>query len=466
MSMVDTGLDAYSPGAGGVIEPPTWHDTKRYAWMLGLLVPLLPFVAWALVTWTGISAFWFAGPVVVFGVIPMLDWLVGVDTSNPPEAMVRRLEDDRYYRLCTYAFLPCQYGSLLLTCWLWSRGHLSTLANLGLALSAGCVSGIAIACAHELGHKLGPFERWLSKIALAQSGYGHFLVEHNRGHHVNVATPEDPASSRFGESFYAFWPRTVSGSFRSGVHIERERLERAGKSFWTLQNDVLSAWMLSVVLFGGLMAVFGLRIAPYLLLQAVIGFSLLEVVNYLEHYGLLRQKGPDGRYERCKPSHSWNSNQVVSNVFLYHLQRHSDHHAYPTRRYQALRNFQDAPNLPSGYATMILVALIPPLWRRIMDPRVLAHYDGDLSRVNLQPHLRPRSVQGETCASQVAVSVAETKGGPAKRFRCPGCAYVYDEAKGNPREGFAAGTPWASVPNEWHCPDCGVRDKADFEPLG
>jgi alkane 1-monooxygenase len=117
----------------------------------------------------------------------------------------------------------------------------------------------------------------------------------------------------------------------------------------------------------------------------VLGFSLLEVVNYLEHYGLLRQKGPDGRYERCRPAHSWNSNQIVSNVFLYHLQRHSDHHAYPTRRYQALRHFEEAPNLPAGYATMILAALVPPLWRAVMDKRVIAHYGGDVTLINVQP---------------------------------------------------------------------------------
>jgi alkane 1-monooxygenase len=375
---------------------PAWTDAKRYAWMLGLLVPLLPFVGWVLVRWTGLTFFWFAGPVVVFGIIPVADLLVGTDSRNPPDALVNKLEEDRYYRICTYLFLPIQYASLVLSCWLWSSAHLSVVANIGIALSVGSVGGIAIACAHELGHKLDPLERWLSKIALAQTAYGHFLVEHNRGHHTNVATPEDPASARFGESFYAFWPRTVSGSFRSGVKIERQRLEKAGKSFWTLKNDVLNAWLLSVVLFGGLVAVFGLRIVPYLVLQAVLGFSLLEVVNYLEHYGLLRQKGEDGRYERCRPAHSWNSNQIVSNVFLYHLQRHSDHHAYPTRRYQALRHFEEAPNLPSGYATMILAALVPPLWRSVMDHRVIAHYGGDVSRINVQPGV---TVHGATSQS-------------------------------------------------------------------
>ncbi len=256
-----------------------------------------------------------------------------------------------------------------------------------MALTVGMVSGIAINTAHELGHKRASLERWLSRVALAQSGYGHFYIEHNRGHHVRVATPEDPASSRLGESFYAFWPRTVAGSLRSAWGLERTRLARTGRSPWTLHNDILGAWAMTVVLFAALCAAFGLVVLPYLLLQAVIGFSLLEVVNYLEHYGLLRSRRADGeRYERTAPEHSWNSNSVASNVLLYHLQRHSDHHANPTRRYQALRHVDHAPQLPTGYAGMIVLAAIPPLWRRVMDPRLLAHYGGDLTRANIAPH--------------------------------------------------------------------------------
>ena len=235
----------------------------------------------------------------------------------------------------------------------------------------GVVGGIAINTAHELGHKRASSEKWLSRVALAQTGYGHFFIEHNRGHHVKVATPEDPASSRLGESFWAFLPRTVVGSLRSAWGIETARLDRLGKSHWGIHNDVLSAWAMTIVFFAGLGIAFGPVVLPYLLVQAVIGFSLLEVVNYLEHYGLLRQKREDGRYERCLPEHSWNSNNVASNVLLYHLQRHCDHHANPTRRYQALRHVEEAPQLPTGYAGMIVLAWFPPLWRRVMDPRLL-----------------------------------------------------------------------------------------------
>ncbi|MBA3864872.1 MAG: alkane 1-monooxygenase [Solirubrobacterales bacterium] len=347
-------------------------------------------MAWGAVAASGFEGFWLLGPLLVFVAFPLLDIAVGVDPTNPPDSVLKFLEQDRYYRWCTYVFIPVQYAGLVLACWLWSNGELSVLDSIGLAFTVGVVGGIAINTAHELGHKRASSEKWLSRVALAQTGYGHFFIEHNRGHHVRVATLEDPASSRLGESFWAFLPRTVSGSLRSAWGIEATRLDRVGKSPWSWRNDILGAWAMTVVLFAVLAVVFGPVVLPYLAIQAVIGFSLLEVVNYLEHYGLLRQKREDGRYERCQPEHSWNSNNVASNVLLYHLQRHSDHHANPTRRYQALRHVEEAPQLPTGYAGMIVLAWFPPLWRRVMDPRLVAHFDGDLSRANIQPRKRDR----------------------------------------------------------------------------
>jgi alkane 1-monooxygenase len=376
--------------AHDAVEAPPWRDRKRYAWLLGLIVPLLPFISWGLVEATGLGAFWFYGPVLIFGFFPLLDLLRGSDDENPPESMIKWLEQDRYYRWCTYLFLPLQYAGLIFACWMFSHGGLSAVESIGLALTTAMVAGIAINTAHELGHKRDSTERWLSKVALAQTGYGHFFVEHNRGHHVRVATPEDPASARLGESFYEFLPRTVFGSLRSAIEIEREHLQRDGHRFWSVHNDILGAWAMSVVLFAGLAIAFGPVVLPYLLLQAVIGFCMLEVVNYLEHYGLLRQRREDGRYERCRPEHSWNSNNVASNVLLYHLQRHSDHHANPLRRYQSLRHFDEAPQLPTGYAGMIVLAAIPPLWRKVMDARLMEHYDGDLAKMNIHPRTRPR----------------------------------------------------------------------------
>lgn len=367
-----------------------WKDSKRLLWMFGLLVPVLPFVGWGLVTLTGIKLFWWITPAFIYGVVSILEPLIGTDVSNPPEDAVRRLEDERYYRWCVFLFLPLQYAGLLWGAWMAARGGLGGWDIAGLAISVGMVNGIGIANAHELGHKTNALERWLAKIVLAPTGYGHFVVEHNRGHHVRVATPEDPASARMGESFWAFLPRTVIGAARSAWHLEKERLQRKGKSAWSLENDVLNAWIMTPLLFGAIVLWLGPVVLPFLILQAVWGFSLLEVVNYLEHYGLCRRKLPSGRYERCQPEHSWNSNHIITNILLYHLQRHSDHHANPTRRYQSLRHFDESPQLPSGYASMIVLAYLTPLWRSIMDKRVVEHYHGDLSRINMQPSQRER----------------------------------------------------------------------------
>lgn len=379
--------------------PRRWHDPRRPFWALALLVPLMPFLAGRLVELTGWSGFWWVGPVLIFGLMPLLDQALGLDRLNPPESATAELDADRYYRRLTYAYLPLQFASLIWACSIWASGELSTFAALGLAATVGCVAGIAINTAHELGHKHPTLERWLAKIALAQSGYGHFYVEHNRGHHQRVSTPEDPASSRLGESLYAFLPRTVIGSARSAVEIERERRHRAGERFWSPRNDVLNAWAMSVVLFGGLVAAFGWAVAPWLVVQGVVGFLMLEVVNYIEHYGLLRERKENGRYERCRPEHSWNASNVASNILLYQLQRHSDHHAYPTRRFQTLRHFDDVPQLPTGYAGMIVLATVPPLWRRVMDPKVLAFYDGEVHRANLHPRLRERLDAAEPAAA-------------------------------------------------------------------
>jgi len=450
-----------------------WRDKKRYLWLIGLVVPSLAFLAMGLHELTGWGGWLWIGPIVVFGIVPTIDLIAGLDRSNPPDDVIEALEQDRYYRWITYLFLPIQYAGFVTAFWLIAQGDLGVVDKIGLALTIGTIGGIGINTAHELGHKKESHERWLSKIALAQSFYGHFYIEHNRGHHVRVATPEDPASSRVGENFYAFWPRTVFGSLRSAWELEKKRYARRNQHPFRLGNDVLNAWLMSAVLWGGLIAWLGVGILPYLILQAVVGFSLLEVVNYMEHYGMLRQKvgaGDRQRYERVDPSHSWNSNNIATNVLLYHLQRHSDHHANPTRRYQTLRDYQESPVLPTGYAGMIVLAVIPPIWRRIMDPRVLAHFDGDMSRANIQPSKRDKVLAAyppPTHEHQVSESADLTPGAVEEVMaaRCPNCDYVYEVEAGEEREGFPAGTAWAEIPDDWCCPDCGVREKVDFVPL-
>jgi len=383
-----------------------WRDKKRHLWLMGLIAPTALFVMLPLV-WALNRAGWhvaaqiplWIGPILLYILLPALDLKFGPDGQNPPEEMMERLENDKYYRYCIYAYIPFQYASVVLGAYLFTASDLSWLGfdgalnwptKIGLALSVGVLGGVGINTAHELGHKKDSLERWLSKITLAQTCYGHFYIEHNRGHHVRVATPEDPASARLGETFWEFLPRSVFGGLKSAWQLEAQRLKRQGRVAWHPSNDVLNAWVMSILLYAILVALFGWGLVPYLAISAVFGFSLLETVNYLEHYGLLRQKMESGRYERCTPEHSWNSDHIVTNLFLYHLQRHSDHHANPTRRYQTLRSMDGAPNLPSGYASMIALTYFPPLWRKVMDQRVLDHYDGDISRVNIHPRVRDK----------------------------------------------------------------------------
>ncbi|WP_309224918.1 alkane 1-monooxygenase [Mycolicibacterium sp. CBMA 234] len=387
-----------------------WRDRKRHLWLMGLIAPTALFVMLPLI-WALNQFGWHAaaqvplwiGPGLLYVLLPILDLKFGPDGENPPDEMMEQLSNDKYYRYCTYVYIPFQYASIILGAylftakdlsWLGFEGGLNWWGMLGVALSVGVLGGVGINTAHEMGHKKENLERWLAKITLAQTFYGHFYIEHNRGHHVRVATPEDPASARFGETFWEFLPRTVWGALKSSVELEAQRIRRLGRSPWDprtyLKNDVLNAWLMSVVFFGVLIAVFGPALIPFVLIQGIYGFSLLESVNYLEHYGLLRQKTESGRYERCAPVHSWNSDHIVTNLFLYHLQRHSDHHANPTRRYQTLRSIEGAPNLPSGYATLIGLTYIPPLWRRMMDHRVIEHYNGDITKVNVHPRVRDK----------------------------------------------------------------------------
>ncbi|MGW0162785.1 alkane 1-monooxygenase [Mycobacterium sp. NPDC003323] len=367
---------------------PRWRDVKRYLWVLGAVVPAQVGLAWLLVQLTGWQVFWWIGPIMAFLVIPIVDQLIGTDDEYVADNALEQLDNDPFYRWVNILYLPNQYLFLIFACWLWAGGGWLTMSvadKAGLMVTVGIVGGIAINAAHELGHRRAKLEKRLSKVALAQTGYGHFFVEHNRGHHLRVATPEDPASARFGESVYQFIPRSVIGGLRSAWQLESARLARAGKSRWSLSNDILNAWLLTLGLFAGLIVWFGVTITPWLIGQALIGICLLETVNYLEHYGLRRQRTADGRYERVGQRHSWNSNTLMANVFLYHLQRHSDHHANPHKRYQTLQPSDQAPQLPTGYGSMLLLAWCPPWWRRVMDPRVSAHYGGDISLAAVRP---------------------------------------------------------------------------------
>jgi len=313
----------------------------------------------------------FLTPVVVFGLVPLLDLVIGTDPRNEDEATYKRRRDQAFYRFVTWSFLPVQIAMVVWGAWLVTSGRLSTLETVGFVLSIGIVSGgLGITIAHELGHRSNRLEQNLAKGLLWTVSYMHFFIEHNQGHHARVATPNDPASARLGESFYRFYPRTLFGSWRSAWSLEKRRLTKRNLPVWSHHNQMIWFTLLPLLTTGALGIVFGPGAALFFIVQSWIAFTLLEIINYVEHYGLSRNRVGPGKYQKVAPCHSWNSSEVLTNYLLFHLQRHSDHHANANRRYQTLRHFGDAPQLPTGYAGMVLLALFPPLWRRVMDPRV------------------------------------------------------------------------------------------------
>ncbi len=378
--------------AKGRIE---YTDKKRYLWLSSLTMPLFPMLG--IFLYFAFESQWMLTIPLIFTyfVIPFLDFAIGSDQNNPPEELVPQLEEDRYYRLLTYLTVPMHFIVLIAIAWFVGTQDLTFWSVLVLAVTAGSYSGLGINTAHEMGHKKPEFERLLAKIVLAVPAYGHFCIEHNRGHHRDVATPEDPASSRMGESIYKFMLREIPGAFKRGWAVEEERLARLGKSVWSIDNDILQSYAISAVLQGSLILAFGWIMLPFLAIHNFWAWFQLTSANYIEHYGLLREKEASGRYERCQPHHSWNANYIFSNIVLFHLERHSDHHANPTRRYQSLRNFDDIPELPNGYYGMYLLAYFPTLWYKVMDKRVLAlpHINGDLNKVNIDPDKREEIIQ-------------------------------------------------------------------------
>ena len=368
-------------------EAIVYVDRKRFLWILSVLYPLQPFLGIWLHAETGNEAWLLLPLFLAYVVNPVFDWILGEDENNPPEEVVLQLDRDRYYRALTYIVVPLHFAALIGAAWWAGTQALSWWAFVGLAAVAGLTSGLGINTGHELGHKKSKLERTLAKIVLAVPVYGHFWIEHNRGHHRDVSTPEDPASSRMGESIYKFACREIPGAFRRAWSIEKDRLERRGKSAWDSNNQILQSMALAAVLQIGLLVTLGWTMIPFLLIHNVLAWWQLTSANYVEHYGLLRLKDENGRYERCEPHHSWNSNHLFSNLVLFHLERHSDHHAHPLRRYQSLRHFENLPTLPSGYFGAYLLAWVPWLWYRVMDPKLLAlpHIDGDLGKVNIDP---------------------------------------------------------------------------------
>ncbi|MEZ5658356.1 MAG: alkane 1-monooxygenase [Burkholderiaceae bacterium] len=364
-----------------------YQDRKRYAWLMSVFFPLNPLAGIAIHAATGNPA-WLALPLLAnYGLVPLIDALIGEDASNPPEAVVPQLEADHYYRWLTWITVPLHFVALIVGAWWVGTQDLPWWALFTFAYVIGAGSGLGLNTGHELGHKHNRLEQWLARLVLAVPAYGHFTIEHGQGHHRWVATPEDPASARYGESIYRFAMREIPGGVRRAWRLEAGRLKRAGRAPLSVHNTILQSYAITLLLQGSLIFLFGPVMLPFLLIHNAAAWWQLTSANYVEHYGLLRERRTDPGafpYETPKPHHSWNTNHLFSNLVLFHLQRHSDHHAYPSRRYQSLRDFPDLPRLPSGYLAMFMLSYVPPLWFRVMDPRLLAlpQVQGDLTRVN------------------------------------------------------------------------------------
>ena len=361
------------------ISPETMLKVKRYAYLF-FIVPLVsPVVSyWMGARWDHPDLFAWGSVFFVFGIVPVLDAILGTDPANPDEErQVPEMEAQRYYRILTLAAVPAYLALIIWAAWIFNRADFGWAGEIGWIMSIGTIGGLAITVAHELIHKDEKLEQWAGGLLLSLVSYGGFKVEHIRGHHVNVSTPEDASSSRYDQSLYAFLPHAYYHNFRNAWLLEKRRLERKGERFWGPHNELIWWYLITLAVLAAFVAVFGIRGGLFFIGQSFVAFTLLEIVNYLEHYGLHRRRLANGRYERTGPEHSWNSNYFLTNTFLFHLQRHSDHHAWAKRRYQVLRHHENAPQLPAGYATMVLLALVPPLWRRVMNPRVRAYYRGE-----------------------------------------------------------------------------------------
>jgi alkane 1-monooxygenase len=307
----------------------------------------------------------------VFVFIPVLELLAGRDTANLAAEDEELIKRQPLFSWILWSYVPIQVGLTLYVLRLLSTRDLAPYEQLGLVLSLGVSNGgVGITVAHELVHRASKLEQWLGRILLMTTWYMHFAIEHVRGHHVHVATPQDPASAPLHTSVYRFWLRTVPAQWLSAWQLESKRLIKRGRPVLSFHNEMLWFLVLQIAFTASLGWWLGPVAVLGFLTSCVVAFSLLEVVNYLEHYGLERQVDSNGKIERVSPEHSWNSDHVVSRMFLFELSRHSDHHATASRKYQVLRSFEESPNLPTGYPGMVLLALVPPVWFWVMNPRV------------------------------------------------------------------------------------------------
>ncbi len=306
-----------------------------------------------------------------FVLIPIFDQIGPVDTSNVDDATRQTLLGKRIFDWLLYLNVPVVFFIVGLFVSVINASTLTNVELIGNLLSVGIVIGsCGINVAHELGHRKAAYEQRLGQILLIPALYMHFFIEHNRGHHKFVATDEDPASAKKGDWLFWFWIKSLIGSYLSAWKLEAERLQKKDISIWSFKNQMIQFTVIQLIYLAILSyftTVFGVLIIAA---SGLVGILLLETINYLEHYGLRRKKLDNGRYERVRPVHSWNANYQIGRIVLYELTRHSDHHYIASKKYQVLDHHEDAPELPFGYPMMILIALVPPLWFKIMDKRI------------------------------------------------------------------------------------------------
>ena len=332
-----------------------------YVYMLSWLLPLLALTGLLV---GGVGSF--ALPFFAFFILPIADWLVGRAPRLPHHV---ESESAQYI---LEAFIPLCLGVLVigvLCAHTWTP-----LEWVGNTLALGVQAGVGIAASHELGHRQNTWLKGLSRPMLWVAFFGHYRVDHNRNHHVWVGTPHDVSTARRGQSFYAFWLQAVPGAFRGGWRSEAERLLKLSLPAWHWDNEVLHGLFASTALLGVAWWLGGLAGVALFLIQAVLGISLLQAVDYIEHYGLIRQQRADGKFERATAAHSWSGNHRLSNYLLFELQRHADHHVRPTATFITLGDQAESPMLPASYPTMVLLALVPKLWFRVMEPKLEKHY--------------------------------------------------------------------------------------------
>jgi alkane 1-monooxygenase len=322
-------------------------------------------------------------PLYVFAFIPILELILPYSEKNMTKAEEEIAKKDITYDLVVYSVVVLQYTLLFFFLNRIGDGTLRWWEIAVMIFTFGIACGVlGINVAHELGHRNTWYEQTLSKMLLLTSLYMHFFIEHNRGHHKNVSTDEDPASSRYGETIYAFYIRTVRDSWLSAWHIESERLKKANQPFWSIHNEMLRYQFIQAAFVATIGFIWGWKVMLFYICAAIVGFLLLETVNYIEHYGLRRKKIDGAYYEKVMPVHSWNANHPIGRIMLFELTRHSDHHYMASRKYQVLRHFDNSPQMPTGYPGMMVLSLFPPLWFHVMH-RQLDKYRATAEGVDL-----------------------------------------------------------------------------------